>query len=110
MADRKDEIGAKHTRWSRPDSTPRRSPARTAGDSGQSNPPVSDMAQKKSAEQNGATSTAATDARGDTTLRRQLLREMLLMRVLFRFDTVQHYTQSLNDLLAPSSPNALRRP
>jgi pyruvate dehydrogenase E1 component alpha subunit len=38
------------------------------------------MAQKKSAEQNGATSTAAPDARGDATLRRQLLREMLLMR------------------------------
>lgn len=28
------------------------------------------------------------------------LREMLLTRVLFRFDSVQHYTQSLNDLLA----------
>jgi pyruvate dehydrogenase E1 component alpha subunit len=38
------------------------------------------MAQKKSAEQNGATSTAAPEARGDATLRRQLLREMLLMR------------------------------
>ena len=58
----------------------RRSPARTAGDSGQSNPPVSDMAQKKSAEQNGATSTAAPETRVDATLRRQLLREMLLMR------------------------------
>jgi AcrR family transcriptional regulator len=32
------------------------------------------------------------------------LRSMLLTRVLFRFDSVQHYTQSLNDLLA-----ALRR-
>ena len=28
------------------------------------------------------------------------LRRMLLERVLFRFDSVQHYTQSLNDLLA----------
>jgi AcrR family transcriptional regulator len=28
------------------------------------------------------------------------LREMLLTRVLFRFDNVQHYTESLSDLLA----------
>ena len=28
------------------------------------------------------------------------LRSMLLTRVLFRFDSIQHYTQSLNDLLA----------
>ena len=28
------------------------------------------------------------------------LRMMLLARVLFRFDSIQHYTQSLNDLLA----------
>ena len=28
------------------------------------------------------------------------LRLMLLTRVLFRFDSIQHYTQSLNDLLA----------
>src|SRR5438105_3708428 len=28
------------------------------------------------------------------------LREMLFERVMFRFDSVQHYTQSLNDLLS----------
>src|SRR5687768_5316451 len=28
------------------------------------------------------------------------LRLMLLTRVLFRFDSIQHYTQSLNDLLS----------
>jgi AcrR family transcriptional regulator len=28
------------------------------------------------------------------------LRSMLLTRVLFRFDSIQHYTQSLNDLLS----------
>ena len=32
------------------------------------------------------------------------IRQMLLVRVLFRFDSIQHYTQSLDDLLA-----ALRR-
>src|SRR5688500_3893415 len=37
------------------------------------------------------------------------LREMLLMRVLFRFDSVQHYTQSLNDLLAALRPKLLAR-
>ncbi len=37
------------------------------------------------------------------------LREMLLTRVLFRFDSVQHYTQSLNDLLAALRPNVLAR-
>ena len=37
------------------------------------------------------------------------LREMLLMRVLFRFDSVQHYTQSLNDLLSALRPKLLAR-
>jgi AcrR family transcriptional regulator len=37
------------------------------------------------------------------------LRKMLIMRVLFRFDSVQHYTQSLNDLLAAIRPNLLAR-
>jgi AcrR family transcriptional regulator len=37
------------------------------------------------------------------------LREMLLTRVLFRFDNVQHYTQSLNDLLADLRPRLLAR-
>ncbi len=35
--------------------------------------------------------------------------KMLIMRVLFRFDSVQHYTQSLNDLLAAVRPNLLLR-
>lgn len=37
------------------------------------------------------------------------LRRMLLKRVLHRFDSVQHYTQSLNDLLAAVRPNLLAR-
>ncbi len=37
------------------------------------------------------------------------LGEMLLTRVLFRFDSVQHYRQSLNDLLAEVRPNLLAR-
>ena len=37
------------------------------------------------------------------------LREMLLKRVLHRFDSVQHYTQSLNDILAAIRPNLLAR-
>ena len=37
------------------------------------------------------------------------LRRMLLMRVLFRFDSIQHYTQSLNDLLAALRPGLLSR-
>ena len=37
------------------------------------------------------------------------LRRMLLMRVLFRFDSVQHYTQSLNDLLSALRPKLLAR-
>ena len=34
---------------------------------------------------------------------------MLLTRVLFRFDSIQHYTQSLNDLLAVLRPGLLAR-
>src|SRR5215475_12593625 len=37
------------------------------------------------------------------------IRSMLLTRVLFRFDSIQHYTQSLNDLLAAQRPGLLRR-
>lgn len=37
------------------------------------------------------------------------LREMLLTRVLFRFESVQHYTQSLNDLLSSVRPKLLAR-
>ena len=47
---------------------------------------------------------AAEDAAPD-----ERLREMLLTRVLFRFDSVQHYTQSLNDLLAALRPRFLAR-
>ena len=37
------------------------------------------------------------------------LKKMLVMRVLFRFDSVQHYTQSLNDLLTAVRPKLLLR-
>jgi AcrR family transcriptional regulator len=37
------------------------------------------------------------------------LRSMLVERVIFRFDSVQHYTQSLNDLLAHIRPKLLER-
>jgi AcrR family transcriptional regulator len=37
------------------------------------------------------------------------LRLMLVTRVLFRFDSIQHYTQSLNDLLAVLRPRLLVR-
>ena len=37
------------------------------------------------------------------------LRQMLVTRVLFRFDSVQHYTQSLNDLLAALRSGLLAR-
>ncbi|MCA1629021.1 MAG: TetR/AcrR family transcriptional regulator [Acidobacteria bacterium] len=47
---------------------------------------------------------AASDA--DAAIR---LRLMLLTRVLYRFDSVQHYTQSLNDLLAALRPRLLAR-
>lgn len=37
------------------------------------------------------------------------LRKMLRTRVLHRFESVQHYTQNLNDLLAAIRPNFLAR-
>jgi AcrR family transcriptional regulator len=37
------------------------------------------------------------------------VRLMLLTRVLFRFDSIQHYTQSLDDLLAALRPGLLAR-
>jgi len=37
------------------------------------------------------------------------LRKMLIERVLFRFDSVQHYSQSLNDLLAQLRSRLLER-
>jgi AcrR family transcriptional regulator len=37
------------------------------------------------------------------------LQKMLKTRVLHRFDSVQHYTQNLNDLLAAIRPNFLAR-
>src|SRR5687768_13626386 len=37
------------------------------------------------------------------------LRQMLLTRMMFRFDSIQHYTQSLNDLLAALRPGLLAR-
>src|SRR5215204_6000835 len=47
-------------------------------------------------------------ARSDQTAAERL-RLMLLTRVLFRFDSIQHYTQSLNDLLAALRPDLLAR-
>ena len=37
------------------------------------------------------------------------LREMLIERVLFRFDSVQHYSQNINDMLARLRPKLLKR-
>lgn len=37
------------------------------------------------------------------------LHSMLLTRVLYRFDSIQHYTQSLNDLLAALRPGLMAR-
>ncbi len=47
-------------------------------------------------------------ARSDYTAPERI-RQMLLVRVLFRFDSIQHYTQSLNDLLAALRPGLLTR-
>jgi AcrR family transcriptional regulator len=47
-------------------------------------------------------------AKSNTTAAERL-REMMLTRVLFRFDSIQHYTQSLNDLLAALRPGLLAR-
>jgi AcrR family transcriptional regulator len=46
------------------------------------------------------------ESRGSTETR---LRRMIRERVLFRFDSVQHYTQSLNELLATVRPRLLER-
>src|SRR5690349_20967997 len=37
------------------------------------------------------------------------IKQMLIERVMFRFDSVQHYTQSLNELLAQLRPKLLER-
>ena len=37
------------------------------------------------------------------------LKEMLVERVIFRFDSVQHYSQSLNDMLSKIRPQLLER-
>jgi len=37
------------------------------------------------------------------------LRKMLIERVMLRFDSVQHYSQSLNELLAQLRPRLLER-
>jgi len=37
------------------------------------------------------------------------IRRMLVVRVIFRFDSVQHYTQNLNDMLARLRPQLLER-
>src|SRR5688500_14380037 len=58
----------------------RRSPARSAGDAGASNSTTTDMPQKKGSEQNGAAGYIDAAARGDAAVRRDLLREMLLIR------------------------------
>lgn len=47
-------------------------------------------------------------ARSDATAAERL-RLMMLTRVLFRFDSIQHYTQSLNDLLAVLRSSLLAR-
>ena len=47
-------------------------------------------------------------ARSDATAAERL-RLMLLTRVLFRFDSIQHYTQSLNDLLSGLRTSLLAR-
>ena len=47
-------------------------------------------------------------ARSDATAAERL-RLMLLTRVLFRFDSIQHYTQSLNDLLSVLRSSLLSR-
>ena len=47
-------------------------------------------------------------ARSDESVAERL-RLMLLTRVLFRFDSIQHYTQSLNDLLSVLRSSLLAR-
>ena len=50
-----------------------------------------------------------TEIAQSNTAAAERLRLMLLTRVLFRFDSIQHYTQSLNDLLAVLRPRLLTR-
>lgn len=40
---------------------------------------------------------------------KERVRKMLIERVMFRFDSVQHYTQSLNELLAVIRPKLLEK-
>ena len=58
----------------------RRSPTRSAGDAGTSNSTTTDMPNKAGTEPNGAGASIDAAARGDAALRRDLLREMLLIR------------------------------
>jgi AcrR family transcriptional regulator len=46
------------------------------------------------------------DSRGGA---EQSLRKMIMMRVMYRFDSVQHYSQSLNELLSGLRPRLLER-
>ncbi|HEX6126091.1 MAG TPA: TetR/AcrR family transcriptional regulator [Pyrinomonadaceae bacterium] len=41
--------------------------------------------------------------------RQRRLKEMLIERIIFRFDAVQNYTQSLNDVLSKIRPSLLER-
>ena len=58
----------------------RRSTARGGGDAGAVNPSTTDMSQKKTVDHNGAAGSVDAAARGDAAVRRDLLREMLLIR------------------------------
>ena len=46
------------------------------------------------------------DSRGGA---EQRLRKMIMLRVMYRFDSVQHYSQSLNELLSGLRPRLLQR-
>src|SRR6478672_7906391 len=48
-------------------------------------------------------------AAAENTSAAKRLKKMLITRVLFRFDSVQHYTMNLNDLLAALRPQVLAR-
>ena len=50
-----------------------------------------------------------TEIAGSNKSAAERLRLMLMTRVLFRFDSIQHYTQSLNDLLAVLRTGLLAR-
>jgi AcrR family transcriptional regulator len=49
------------------------------------------------------------DIAGNRSLCGKRLKEMLIERVLLRFDSVQHYTQSLDDIFATIRPALLER-